>query len=415
MKIFISYAHVDKTVVQDVIVDILRNARHDVWIDDRLSVGHNWQQELADEIANADAVVFAVSPDAVSSEYCQWEIDRAISLKKPIVPVLIREGATLPRKLQEIQYVDFSNGATGTGVAQLLAGIEKHNRKPRGMMPLIVTIIILAVVIVPVILVVSNNASSAASAPPLVPSDTPTMTLSPTDTLTPTDEATNTPINTPATPIVRADEETSIRRGPSAGFEIMLAWDGRPLDILGISEDGLWYQVLLRDGRRGWVLTSQNVVDVDGNQEIIPVIEVTNTPVPPTSTPTDTDTPTITPSDTPTLTITPSPTYTPSPTDTPTPSHTPRIPPTARPTNTPIPTATSSQCLGVIPGVGSMINQVKRLPNPGAPNQTPIQRGTTVVILDVTSDFGTTWYRIEYDDTSGWIPEDYVDVPSNCP
>jgi len=40
-----------------------------------------------------------------------------------------------------------------------------------------------------------------------------------------------------------------------------------------------------------------------------------------------------------------------------------------------------------------------------------------VTILREASDFGETWYEIEYNDgdDSGWIPDDFVEPLLNCP
>ena len=69
---------------------------------------------------------------------------------------------------------------------------------------------------------------------------------------------------------------------------------GDLLEILGSSEDGAWYQVLLPDGRRGWVLSSRSFSTFSGDPDVVRLIE------PPTLTPTETPTYTYTPSPTPT-------------------------------------------------------------------------------------------------------------------
>ncbi len=46
MRVFVSYSHVDKTIVEDWIVRKLRAGGHDVWFDDRLVAGQDWKQQL---------------------------------------------------------------------------------------------------------------------------------------------------------------------------------------------------------------------------------------------------------------------------------------------------------------------------------------------------------------------------------
>ncbi|MCL4255065.1 MAG: SH3 domain-containing protein, partial [Anaerolineae bacterium] len=121
---------------------------------------------------------------------------------------------------------------------------------------------------------------------------------------------------------------------------------GITLDIIGRSEDGRWYQVLLPDGSDGWVSSSRSFVSLAGNVDDIAVVEApsntpTNTPSntpteTPSNTPTFTPSPTHTPSNTPTATDTDAPTFTPSPTDIPTNT------PTPTSTNSPTPTETAT-------------------------------------------------------------------------
>lgn len=194
------------------------------------------------------------------------------------------------------------------------------------------------------------------------PTATPTNTLIPTDTFTPT--ATNTPSSTPtntatpATPIVQIRTELTVRLGPGTNYPVVNTLpSGIILDIIGKSQDGRWYQVLLPDGSGGWVSSSRSFINIAGNENDIVVIDpptntptYTPTPTPtdtPTFTPTPTHTPTFTPTstDTPTATFTNTSTFTPTSTDTPTATFTDT--PTFTPTSTDTPTFTPSPTLGL--------------------------------------------------------------------
>ena len=256
---------------------------------------------------------------------------------------------------------------------------------------------------------------------------------------------------TPSTPRITAQQNMDIRSGPGTNFDrIAVLNAGDHLDILGISDDDRWYQVLLPDGNMGWVVAASSAGEVSGPLGALAVIVLTNTP---TATLTRTPTATSTPTASPTSTDTPEPTDIPSSTDTPTatrtntpspsaiasqapsntPTHTPSITPrntptatatrrpTSTPTNTPRATSTSAQaypCDGSIPGVpGAMLNQVHVQPSESSPSRPPVQRGSTVTILREASDFGETWYEIRYNDGDdrGWIPNDFVERATNCP
>lgn len=103
----------------------------------------------------------------------------------------------------------------------------------------------------------------------------------------------------------------TLRSGPGSQYPPVGTLEAdEELNITGISEDGGWYQVILPDGSRGWLVSSEALVRAFGNIAAVPIIEApTNTP---TDTPTATPTHTLAPSATPTHTLTPSPTWTPT-------------------------------------------------------------------------------------------------------
>lgn len=441
MRLFISYAHVDKAIVKDWVVSKLVAGGHDVWFDDRLVAGQDWKQQLNDEIKRSDALVYCMTPESVDSEWCQWELKRAVDLGKAVIPVLMQARTQLPDQLKKLQYVDFSNGPTGDAVAKLMGGlqnlspaqippapadpkgkpaqaIEQEKNAEQNMIMKILrdpafqaVFAVLGVLIAIFALVVSgaeNSSTESASQP------------------------------TPSTPRITAQQNMDIRNGPGTNFDrIAVLNTGDHLDILGISEDDRWYQVLLPDGNTGWVVAASSAGEVSGPLGALAVIVPTNTP---TSTPTRTPTATNTPTNTPTMTDTPEPTetYTATPTstdtpepsdtatatDTPEPTETPTATatrrPTSTPTNTPRATSTPAQsypCDGQIPGVSGLLNQVHVQPSETSPSRSPVQRGSTVTILREASDFGETWYEIEYNggDDRGWIPDEFVQPLANCP
>jgi len=158
-----------------------------------------------------------------------------------------------------------------------------------------------------------------------IPSDTPTATAStiPSDTPTATATATSTLTPTPAEPIARVSVSRGIiyQEPDTLSSELTIAPEGSQLDVVGITPDDAWYQVVF-GGQTGWILAVQ--VDAFGPLAEVAVV------ISPTPTPTLTETPTETPTPTPTLTETPTetPTLTATPTETPTltPSPTPMVP-----------------------------------------------------------------------------------------
>jgi uncharacterized protein YraI len=164
----------------------------------------------------------------------------------------------------------------------------------------------------------------SATAGAKVPTRMPTGTPDKTDTPIPSDTPLPTDSPTPATPVAEAVREIPVRLGPNSSYPLVTSIpSGKQLPIVGISEDGNWYQVTLPDGSKGWVTAASALVTAYGDIRSVPVaLAPTNTPTDtqtPTSTATNTPTPTVTPTNTPspTYTETSTPSPTPSPTDTP--------------------------------------------------------------------------------------------------
>jgi len=464
VRIFISYAHVDKVIVEDWIVANLRASHHDVWIDERLFVGQGWKQQLLDAIQNNDALVYALTPESIASEVCQWEVAKAVELGKPIIPVLMQARTQLPEWLGQLQYVDFSNGPKGDVVAKLLGGLQQLSssqvppapRNPNVTSALIVktmeekpsqTNIIIKLlrdpafqaVLAILALVTTIVVALAPTLKPDPPIPTPTTSVS---------------IPTPATPGVTALRDLDIRSGPGSGFSrLNILPSGNALDIMGISDDRSWYQVLLLDGTTGWVLASESGARFNGDRGVLKVVI-------PTLTPTDRPTETPLPTSTPSATDKPTETYTPSVTST----NTATLAQTDMPTNVAIvstntPTATSTSTLtatstltssptentlpnnlGVVEPTSTLWGSTvtKQYPCDGtivdngsnsslyviysiaSNNLQPIasvKPGSSVILLGDTLLTGRKWYHIAYNDqqSKGWIWDSYIVPLQSCP
>jgi hypothetical protein len=121
-RVFISYARVDVYLVKQ-LVGILVAGGHEPWFDHRLLPGQDWKAQLIDGIRHCTAVIYALTPESVASEWCRWEFTKAIELGKPIIPVLFQSNTELSDVLSRFQYVDFSQGPTPEATARLLGGL----------------------------------------------------------------------------------------------------------------------------------------------------------------------------------------------------------------------------------------------------------------------------------------------------
>lgn len=130
MKLFISFSTADKWQVRQ-LADLFQTAGHKPWYSAAsLLPGQDWQQAILQAIQNADAFVYAMSPEAIQSAWCQWELRTAIQLAKPIIPVLLQAQTDLlqaktniPEVLRPYQYADLSEGLSPNAIAQLMGGL----------------------------------------------------------------------------------------------------------------------------------------------------------------------------------------------------------------------------------------------------------------------------------------------------
>src|SRR6516165_1845880 len=129
LKVFISYSRRDCAAFADELVAGLELVgfaplldRHDI------AAGEDWEARLGGLIAQSDTVVFVVSPEAVKSERCTWEVDRTLELSKRLLPVIFKSvpDHDIPEKLRRLQFVRFD---TGRGVTRPLAELADALRQ----------------------------------------------------------------------------------------------------------------------------------------------------------------------------------------------------------------------------------------------------------------------------------------------
>jgi hypothetical protein len=293
MKLFISYAHVDSYLVRTQIVDTLKSAGYDVWFDERLSVGEKWEAELEKAIYESDGFVAALTPEWFASKPCQWETEKAEKFNKPIFPILLQSNTKISEELKSIQYIDFSNGATGIKVAELMRGLKKlapnassPSESPKATAPtaesakktdwtatitIVLTLIGTLVAVFTALpeksrenffMTVGLLAPSETIAPTFTsaPSDTPapTFTLSPSETASPTNEASATiaPSDTSIPTFTTAPSETfaptdrpSVSQS-DATFVVIITATPEPSP----TSDGICYGTIVNRGSRATVL-----------------------------------------------------------------------------------------------------------------------------------------------------------------
>jgi hypothetical protein len=121
MRFFVSYSRRDQARIEP-LAKRLSQLGHETWMDDRLSGGQAWWDEILASIRSADAFLFAVSETSLESQACALERGYARSLGKPLLPVAVEsvQPQLLPPDLAAVQFVDYST--PGEDAAIQLAG-----------------------------------------------------------------------------------------------------------------------------------------------------------------------------------------------------------------------------------------------------------------------------------------------------
>jgi hypothetical protein len=73
----------------------------------------DWWRRIQALIVKADTVIFALSPDAISSPTCQKEVAFAASLNKRFAPIVCRpvDVANVPSELSRLNFISFDDVA----------------------------------------------------------------------------------------------------------------------------------------------------------------------------------------------------------------------------------------------------------------------------------------------------------------
>src|SRR5215831_9451955 len=129
LKVFISYSRKDSAAFADELVAGLEVAGFAPFLDRHdIAAGEDWEARLGGLIRQSDTVVFVVSPEAVKSERCKWEVDRTIELSKRLLPVIFKPVPEhdIPEKLSRLQFVRFNEGR---GITRPLAELAEALRQ----------------------------------------------------------------------------------------------------------------------------------------------------------------------------------------------------------------------------------------------------------------------------------------------
>ena len=102
-RVFISYSRKDKDYARKLHDDLAKSGV-DIWVDwEDIPLTADWRAEILRAIDGADAFLFLLSPNSLSSKNCLEEVQLAIDNNKKLVPIVISElekGAAMDPKLR---------------------------------------------------------------------------------------------------------------------------------------------------------------------------------------------------------------------------------------------------------------------------------------------------------------------------
>ncbi len=121
-QVFFSYSEVDLAKMLQIRQSLLREGIT-IWTNKTdIKTGEVFQAAINRGIEQADNIVYLISTDALTSRYCQQEIDYALSLNKRIIPLLIRttDLEKIPPIIRELQFINFSENQTEADLREAL-------------------------------------------------------------------------------------------------------------------------------------------------------------------------------------------------------------------------------------------------------------------------------------------------------
>jgi hypothetical protein len=135
MKVYISHSTKDDDVALAVRQQLSADG-HDVFMANAdVLPGENWADAISDALAESDAMVVLLSPDAVKSRYVRNEISYALGSPRyegRVLPVVVRPSADAPWALRTLKDVNVTGLSAPEAAARVARGVRGLVRRAAG-------------------------------------------------------------------------------------------------------------------------------------------------------------------------------------------------------------------------------------------------------------------------------------------
>ena len=109
--VFVSYSRRDSEPVQRLVAALQEHGK-EVWMDvDGIRDAEVFPAALSAAVERSDGFVFVISPDSVTSRFCEQEVEHALELNKRIVPLVLRRvpDGDVPEGLRVRNWIPFES------------------------------------------------------------------------------------------------------------------------------------------------------------------------------------------------------------------------------------------------------------------------------------------------------------------
>src|SRR5690606_4535160 len=109
-NVFISYSRQCIGFVDDLFHKLEKRGFNNIWLDYlSLVPGRPWNGQIDKGLEQSDLLLLVVSPESISSRSVEIEWRHFLEKKKRII-LLIFQAVTLPKELEQLEWVDFRGG-----------------------------------------------------------------------------------------------------------------------------------------------------------------------------------------------------------------------------------------------------------------------------------------------------------------